>query len=138
MIGYDITNEGQVISYKQDKVNGKYLKLGINARGYYHVMVNGITTTIHRLVAWKYVSGYKEGFTVNHIDGNKKNNHYTNLEWVSLKNNAIRKLFTDQEIRGIREKYTLWKNNKDRRYTSYRLAEKYGVSVVTIMNIVRE
>jgi len=33
------------------------------------------------------VEGYKEGLDINHIDGNKQNNHYTNLEWCSRKHN---------------------------------------------------
>lgn len=38
--------------------------------------------TIHRLVANSFIE--KKGFNyVNHIDGNKHNNHYLNLEWCS-------------------------------------------------------
>ena len=38
---------------------------------------------VHRLVAMMFVDGYDENLEVNHIDLNKENNAYTNLEWVT-------------------------------------------------------
>lgn len=61
--------------------------------GYYRVsLINGDKSTkrkvfIHRLVAMAFVSGYKEGMQVNHIDENRINNRADNLEWVSCKQN---------------------------------------------------
>lgn len=46
------------------------------------------TRTIHRLVAKYFCDGYAEGLVVNHKDGNKTNNHYTNLEWVTQSENV--------------------------------------------------
>ena len=44
--------------------------------------------SIHRLVAWHFVMGYtQERNYVNHIDCDRTNNHWNNLEWVSLKEN---------------------------------------------------
>ena len=40
-------------------------------------------TSIHRMVAEIYVPGYFEGAEVDHIDCNKRNNHYTNLQWCT-------------------------------------------------------
>ena len=50
---------------------------------------------VHKLVAIKFCHnpfGIYEGreITVDHIDGNKTNNHYTNLEWVTAKENQHR------------------------------------------------
>ena len=45
------------------------------------------TYLVSRLVALTWVDGYKSGLTVNHIDGNPLNNHISNLEWVTLKEN---------------------------------------------------
>lgn len=45
---------------------------------------------IHRLVAKKFVEGEtKERFCVNHKDLNKTNNHYSNLEWTTPKENTL-------------------------------------------------
>jgi len=43
---------------------------------------------VHRLVALAFAPGYAEGLTVNHIDGDRLNNHPKNLEWVSLARNT--------------------------------------------------
>lgn len=42
---------------------------------------------VHRLVALAFVEGYKEDLVVNHIDEVKHNNHFSNLEWVSVAEN---------------------------------------------------
>ncbi len=39
--------------------------------------------TVHSLVAEHFIPNPNNLKTVNHIDGNKLNNHYTNLEWLS-------------------------------------------------------
>lgn len=43
---------------------------------------------VHRLVALAFVSGYFDGATVNHINGDKLDNRSKNLEWVSLAKNT--------------------------------------------------
>ena len=45
------------------------------------------TYHIHRLVALHFVDGYFEGGEVNHKDGCKSNNIYTNLEWCNRSEN---------------------------------------------------
>lgn len=47
---------------------------------------------VSRLIASAWVEGYAPDMTVNHIDGNYRNNHCTNLEWVTRGDN-IRKGF---------------------------------------------
>ena len=73
--------------------NGKlYYKARINNCGYERVRIKYDRykeKLVHRLVAESFVENphpikYK---IVNHIDGNKLNNHYTNLEWCNNKMN---------------------------------------------------
>lgn len=66
--------------------------IGDNGFGYQKVAISKLGERscknfyIHRLVASKFLpnSNYDQ---VNHIDGDKSNNHYSNLEWVSAKGN---------------------------------------------------
>ena len=46
------------------------------------------TKYVHRLVASHFVKNNCIGNQVNHIDGNKANNHYTNLEWSTPSHNS--------------------------------------------------
>nr|WP_246177121.1 HNH endonuclease [Lactococcus hircilactis] len=43
---------------------------------------------IHQLVANEFVKKHSENLVINHIDENKTNNIYSNLEWVSVKDNT--------------------------------------------------
>ena len=64
---------------------------------------------IHRLVAEHFVDGYEDGYEVDHVDGNKLNNNYTNLEWVSSSENRQRSydlgLVTEIVVAGEIRKY---------------------------------
>lgn len=42
---------------------------------------------VARIVATTFLGVPPDGFTVNHIDGNRLNNHIDNLEWLSLADN---------------------------------------------------
>jgi hypothetical protein len=46
------------------------------------------THLVSRLVAMTWCSGYSEGLTVNHIDGNPENNRRENLEWITQAENT--------------------------------------------------
>ena len=47
------------------------------------------TKYIHKLVAYAFLQNYDEKLIVNHKDGNKKNNHVDNLEYISQSENIV-------------------------------------------------
>jgi hypothetical protein len=83
---YEISNEGELRNKK-----GKLLSLNMNKRGYLYCNIssNGKVSKvkIHILVAKYFVDNPFNKDTVNHRDGNKLNNHYLNLEWLTRKEN---------------------------------------------------
>ncbi len=89
---YYITDEGKVFSYRWEN-KPREIKGGLMGKGGYKsvtLMINNIKRKhfrTHRLVAEYFVDGYFEGAVVNHKDGNKLNNHYNNLEWVTQQEN---------------------------------------------------
>ncbi len=84
---YQISNFGRVKSFYKFKI----LKSRPNGKGYLrvHLSNNFIVTDyyIHRLVAQAFILNPNNYHCINHIDGNKSNNHYKNLEWCSYSEN---------------------------------------------------
>jgi len=60
----------------------------INRGKYQHVSIRNRSYSIHRLVAKAFIANPDNKPQVNHIDGNRSNNNYKNLEWVTNKENA--------------------------------------------------
>lgn len=98
---YQISNLGRVRTLNKYNRQGlpkdsvkqcKILKLIRNTHGYYSVNLykdkKCYRKDIHRLVAQAFIPIPKKLLQVNHIDGNKKNNNISNLEWVSAKENV--------------------------------------------------
>lgn len=85
---YKVSSDGQVKSLK----TGTIMKPSINNAGYLSVRLfdgeKHHSKTVHRLVAEAFCDGRKDGFEVNHIDGNKQNNSRDNLEWCSHSSNT--------------------------------------------------
>ena len=85
---YQISSWGRV----RNK-DGMILKPYMNNKGYFKISLQegrkAIKKRIHRLVAIAFVPNPKNLPQVNHMDGNKQNNSYTNLEWVTNKENLI-------------------------------------------------
>lgn len=98
---YLISDEGLVYS----KHKKGYLAIDYNKQVDYpqvSLWKNNKSTTfyIHRLVAIAFIPNPNNLPEVNHIDGNRRNNHVSNLEWVDSSGNKLHAIRT-----GLR-KYT--------------------------------
>ena len=72
----------------------KQLKVYPNHQGYLQrtMFINGkyVGRRVHQLVAECYLGPYPEGKEVDHIDNNKLNNHYTNLQYLTRQENMAK------------------------------------------------
>ena len=90
---YKISSWGNVKSYKQDKINGKILKISPDPKtGYILVRIYDKEgkvkyPRVHRLVAEAFIPNPENKPDVNHIDEDKSNNYYKNLNWMTRKEN---------------------------------------------------
>lgn len=121
---YKIYNDGKIFSLKSNK----YLKHEITKTGYHQVTlyVNGnkIREKIHRLVAYLFCCPPENylTLTVDHIDGNKDNNYYTNLEWVTISENnrRAREMLLNDVSSSNRKR---WDNDEFRKKTSENISK---------------
>lgn len=76
-------------TYSYDEM---YIKPHENSAGYLRVTLwknqEPKRFFVHRLVANYFVDRGEGREVINHIDGDKKNNHYKNLEWVTRSENS--------------------------------------------------
>lgn len=86
---YLIDDCGNVLS----KFTGRPLFKGDNGRGYLqvHLYRDGkhYHKYVHRIVAQQFLPNSKDLPEINHKDGNKQNNHISNLEWVTSSENKF-------------------------------------------------
>lgn len=84
---YEVSNEGDV----RNKKTGRILKPQLGSHGYEAMSLRkdkqAYTVRVHRVVADSFYDGNHEELDVNHADGNKRNNHISNLEFCTRKEN---------------------------------------------------
>jgi hypothetical protein len=122
---YRVTPEGQVYSQSKMKIplvgkgmeftgsfknilkSERKLTYTLNNRGYYSVVIRKTTHMVHRLVALAFIENVDNKPFVNHIDGNKLNNNFENLEWCTTaeNNRHARETGLHIQIRGHKLNY---------------------------------
>lgn len=132
---YEVSNFGRVyvIEHYSDNgrfVRGKFLKPTKLKTGYTAISYKNKKYTVHRLVSEAFIPNPKKLSHVNHKDGVRDNNHYTNLEWCSHQDNvshgvkmgSYAKKLTNNDVFNIRKSKSSVKE----------LANKYNVSTTNI------
>jgi len=89
---YAVNKYGIIKNIKTDRI----LKPQKNKKGYlivylsnYNIDKKKYTKQIHRLVGEAFIDNINNLPQINHKDGNKENNYYTNLEWCNNSENQI-------------------------------------------------
>ena len=104
---YQVSNLGKIKSlprFKKSKwgtlsyINGCDIKPKVSNRGYIRVGLSkdGKQTPLlaHRIVAKAFIVNTENKPHINHIDGNKLNNHISNLEWCYHRENILHAMNT--------------------------------------------
>lgn len=154
---YQVSNLGRVkrlaFSYSRFHIKEKIRKRNITRCGYNRiVLMNNHDKSmryVHRLVAEAFIPNPDNKRVVNHIDGDKLNNHVSNLEWATDSENAKHAVknglfhpflpgeqsygskLTSEEVRRIRELYI------PRKFSSLKIAKMMGVNKSTILRVLR-
>src|SRR5574343_229710 len=126
---YEVSNYGNVKSYFNSKIIIR--KPVADAKGYLRLILykNGKANPkkLHRLVAQVFIPNPNNLPQVNHKDGDKTNNHVSNLEWIS-------------NIENMRHSFNeLGREGSSKEVTKHRVLEliemyKTGVKVADIAN----
>ena len=94
---YEISENGDVkrIGKSNNQYKEGYILKHNIINGYAHVQLhkngNVKSMRVHRLVAMAFLPNPNSKPHVNHLDGNKHNNHFTNLEWCTPSENELHK-----------------------------------------------
>lgn len=142
-----------------------YPKIHVNKKGYEVVSLSLIgtgrkkTVLVHRMVAEAFLDDFSSNLTIDHLDCDKKNNHHSNLEAVTNRENLLRshkygthsnfipkpkrRKLTSEQVKEVRRLYSLnpnsenpRKRNKKRAYSQRVIAKMFGVSQDTVKKIV--
>lgn len=135
---YEISTSGKIKRKNSSKVRKPFDNHGYDVVG---LNVNGtqINRLVHRLVATTYLPNPMNKTEVNHIDGDKRNNCVSNLEWVTASENLkhsydtglrkSQKILTPDQVASIKQEYVY----RCKQFGATALGLKYGVSRKTIL-----
>lgn len=89
---YAVSNLGRIMRTVATKggIAGRILRSSRNRGGYHTVRPDGVTVTVHRVVAEAFLGVRPGGCVIDHKDGTKANNRSSNLEYVSARENTAR------------------------------------------------
>lgn len=136
---YKVSECGEVFSV----VSNIFLKQRIDVDGYPTVTMGSkyakrSSRRVHRIVAENFIPNINNYKEVNHIDGNKQNNHVSNLEWCTRKHNVQHAFDTGLKVgsKGVENGRAILNDSDvleirkllDEGITRYRIAKMYKVS----------
>lgn len=138
---YEVSTSGRV----RRRAKGHFLKWVDNGKGYKVVKLynqqrpQGRLCLVHRLVLSTF-SPIHVDKDVNHIDGDKSNNHISNLEWVSKSENTrhahLTGLFGNRNKLSIEQVREIKSRIQTQQFQTYtQMGDEYGVKPSIISKI---
>lgn len=147
---YKVSNFGRIKTVSRVRVNGRaviksksiFRKTHISKEGYAHLTLtkdnNLKNHMVHRLVSIHFIKNPDGKEDVNHIDGNKLNNHVSNLEWCTQKENsqhALKNKLFKPKIKISND--TVNRIRKDsNKMSAWDISKKYAVSHAHVKKII--
>lgn len=130
--GYYISSKGRL------RFRGKVHKNKPEANGYIYDSLPSYEGKVYRFRRHQIVmqtfdfDGYKEGYSVDHVDRNPKNNHLKNLRWANLKTQNENK-----ENVAYKYKKVMCINDKKQFNSCQEAEEYYGLTKNTVSIVAR-
>lgn len=94
---YEVSEDGRIVRNVKSK---HHLAMDQDRGGYYRVspMLKGkqVHRFVHVLVAECWRGERPDGYEIDHIDRNRKNNHFTNLRYVTRTQNHKNRVFSEE------------------------------------------
>ncbi len=149
-VKYEVSEDGQVRHARLARQNAQHgcLRGYVNRRGYQTVcfVVNGKHTTrpVAHYVAEAFLGARPLGMTVNHKDGNKRNDHWSNLEYCTRLDN-VRHAFehglmsstrVSTPIAVVRQIRAAYQDDQTQSYNA--LARRFQVSAEAVSRVVQQ
>ena len=139
---YYADTKGNIYSKRKFKKLTK-IKQYEDKQGYLRVKISQQTKKVHRLIAQTFIPNPENKSTVNHKNGNKKNNTIKNLEWMTRSENTQHayntglkkgyKGYKKSRIGISNTKRKKWYKLHKKGYSYRKIAKIYGVSHHTII-----
>lgn|SRR5574343_57389 len=130
---YEVSNFGRV----KNKVTNRILSQFLINSGYYCVSLHknkkAKNHTTHSLVAESFIGKKPLGMEVCHLDGNKINNHFSNIKYVTHKENCSHRKIHGTEHLGEKRAVSKLKNKEvlciyNSKETQDSIAKKFNVT----------
>lgn len=145
---YYILEDGRVFSLKMTRFLKGHIRGGYH-RTTLHIEGKSKIYSTHRLVIDSFGPQYPgEGYEVNHLDGNKLNNHISNLQWATrsenishaYKNGLIpdRKGYNNSNAKLGKDERAYIIEKKSKGFSTIQLAKIFQVHTSTINRILKK
>lgn len=142
---YYVDIEGRVYSNRKFNKITELKQYKTGHKEYVKVRISKKDHFVHRLVATAFLNNPENKETVNHIDGNKSNNHVSNLEWSTRSENTqhayntgLHKPYTGIKDKGNNKFVQEWKELLNQGMSFRKIGKLYNVSHHTVSRTINK